>query len=219
MTFERFSSVSASFCNCFYLNFINIQIFHVVFVLTALVILDFKVSEDLLMFSIYSGSGIYCLIEALARLLILLISYLTKGIECRPAHTCPRYTHGPLVPMVGLVPMEKDVIPMVLLVNMHLINGTLIIFPCDLAGYREISNGPLVPLVPIEKDVIPMVLMVNMHIIKGTLIIFPCDLAGYRAIPMVHWYQWYDWYQWKMMPFQWFYWCKTSSLLHQVKTR
>ena len=36
---------------------------------------------------------------------------------------------------------------------------------------------------------------------------------------MVHWYQWYDWYQWKMMPFQWFYWCKTSSLLHQVKAR
>ena len=167
MTFERFSSVSASFCNCFYLNFINIQIFHVVFVLTAVVILDFKVSEE--MFSIYSGSGIYCLIEALARLLILLISYLTKGIECRPAHTCPIYTNGPLVPM--------------------------------------------------EKDVIPMVLLVNMHLINGTLIIFPCDLAGYRAIPMVHWYQWYDWYQWKMMPFQWFYWCKTSSLLHQVKTR
>ena len=40
--------------------------------------------------------------------------------------------------MVGLVPIEKDVIPMVLLVNMHLIKGTLIIFPCDLAGYRAI---------------------------------------------------------------------------------
>ena len=38
-----------------------------------------------------------------------------------------RQTHGPLVPMVGLVPIEKDVIPMVLLVNMHLIKGTLII--------------------------------------------------------------------------------------------
>ena len=94
MTFVRFSSVSASFCNSFYLNFINSQIFHVVFILTGMVILDFKVSEDLLMFSIYSGSGIYCLIEALARLLILLISYLTKGIECRPAHTCPIYTNG-----------------------------------------------------------------------------------------------------------------------------
>ena len=33
-------------------------------------------------------------------------------------------TDGPLVPMVGLVPVEKDVIPMVLLMNMHLIKGT-----------------------------------------------------------------------------------------------
>ena len=31
---------------------------------------------------------------------------------------------GPLVPMVGSVPMEKHPIPMVLLVNMHLIKGT-----------------------------------------------------------------------------------------------
>ena len=46
-----------------------------------------------------------------------------------------RQTDGPLVPMV---PIEKGVIPMVLLVNMHLIKGTLIIFPCDLAGYRAI---------------------------------------------------------------------------------
>ena len=35
-----------------------------------------------------------------------------------------RQTDGPLVPMVGLVPIQKDVIPMVLLVNMHLIKGT-----------------------------------------------------------------------------------------------
>ena len=35
-----------------------------------------------------------------------------------------RQTDGLLVPMVGLVPIEKDVIPMVLLVNMHLIKGT-----------------------------------------------------------------------------------------------
>ena len=41
-----------------------------------------------------------------------------------------RQTDGPLVPMV---PIEKAVIPMVLLVNMHLIKGT-----CDLAGYRAI---------------------------------------------------------------------------------
>ena len=31
---------------------------------------------------------------------------------------------GPLVLMVPLVPIEKDVIPMVLLVNMHCIKGT-----------------------------------------------------------------------------------------------
>jgi len=49
-----------------------------------------------------------------------------------------RQTDGPLVPMVGLVPIEKDVIPMVLLVNMHLIKGALIIFQCDLPGYRAI---------------------------------------------------------------------------------
>ena len=35
-----------------------------------------------------------------------------------------RQTDGPLVPMVRLVPIETDVIPMVLLVNMHLIKGT-----------------------------------------------------------------------------------------------
>ena len=40
--------------------------------------------------------------------------------------------------MVGLLAIEKDVIPMVLLVHMHLIKGNLIIFPCDLAGYRAI---------------------------------------------------------------------------------
>ena len=49
-----------------------------------------------------------------------------------------RQTDGLLVPMIGLVPIEKDVIPVVLLVNMHLIKGTLIIFPCDQAGYRAI---------------------------------------------------------------------------------
>ena len=35
-----------------------------------------------------------------------------------------RQTHCPLVPMVRLVPIENDVIPMVLLVNMYLIKGT-----------------------------------------------------------------------------------------------
>ena len=40
--------------------------------------------------------------------------------------------------MVGLVPIEKHPIPMVLLVNVHLIKGTLIIIPWDLARYRAI---------------------------------------------------------------------------------
>ena len=35
-----------------------------------------------------------------------------------------RQTDGPLVPMVRLVPIENGVIPMVLLVNVHLIKGT-----------------------------------------------------------------------------------------------
>ena len=35
-----------------------------------------------------------------------------------------RHTDGPLVPMVRLVPIEKHPIPMVLLVNMHLIKET-----------------------------------------------------------------------------------------------
>ena len=47
-------------------------------------------------------------------------------------------SNGPLVPMVRLVPMEKHCIPMVILVNMHLIKGTSIIFSCGLAGYRAI---------------------------------------------------------------------------------
>ena len=33
-------------------------------------------------------------------------------------------SNGPLVPMVRLVPTENDVIPMVLLVNMHLISSS-----------------------------------------------------------------------------------------------
>ena len=47
-------------------------------------------------------------------------------------------SNGPLVPMVRLVPMEKHPIPMVLLVPMHLIKGTYIIFSWGLAGYRAI---------------------------------------------------------------------------------
>ena len=39
---------------------------------------------------------------------------------------------GPLVPMVRLVPTEKQPVPVVVLVNMHLIKGTYIIFSCGL---------------------------------------------------------------------------------------
>ena len=39
-----------------------------------------------------------------------------------------------LKPMVRLVPLENDAIPKVLLVNMHLIKGTLIILSCGVAG-------------------------------------------------------------------------------------
>ena len=35
-----------------------------------------------------------------------------------------RQTDGPLVPMLGLVPIQKDVVSLVLLVNMHLIKET-----------------------------------------------------------------------------------------------
>ena len=104
--------------------------------------------------------------------------------------------------MVRLVPIENDVIPMVLLVNMHLIKGTLIIFPCDLAGYRAISDGPLVPmvrLVLIENDVIPVVLLVQYKFAftpsRNALTIImniPRSISQSR---------------------------KTSSLLHQVKAR
>ena len=40
--------------------------------------------------------------------------------------------------MVRLVPIEEHPNSMVLLVNMHLIKGTSIIFLCGLAGYRAI---------------------------------------------------------------------------------
>lgn len=47
--------------------------------------------------------------------------------------------------MVGLVPIENYVIPVVLLVNMRLIKGTWIILSCGLARYRAIPmvhKGP-----------------------------------------------------------------------------
>ena len=66
--------------------------------------------------------------------------------------------------MVRLVPLENDVIPMILPRNMHLIKGTWIILSCGVAQGN--SDGPLVPmvqLVPVENHVIPMVLLVNMQ--------------------------------------------------------
>ena len=59
--------------------------------------------------------------------------------------------------MVRLVPLENDVIPMILPMNMHLIKGTWIILSC---GAQSNSNGPMVQLVPLENHVIPMVLLV-----------------------------------------------------------
>ena len=57
-----------------------------------------------------------------------------ESLQCVPYAQIPivqytqtdtiRQTDGPLVPMVRLVPIENDVIPMVLLVNVHLIKGT-----------------------------------------------------------------------------------------------
>ena len=49
--------------------------------------------------------------------------HLTTHVQYTQPDTI-RQTDGPLVPMARLVPMEKHPIPMVLLVNMHLIKGT-----------------------------------------------------------------------------------------------
>ena len=48
--------------------------------------------------------------------------YYLHNVQCTQTDTI-RQTDGPLVPMVRLVPIETDVIPMVLLVNMQLIKG------------------------------------------------------------------------------------------------
>ena len=85
--------------------------------------------------------------------------------------------------MVRLVPREKDVIPiiMVLLVNIHLIKKTQIIFSCCLAGYRGFrlsidTNGTICP----NSDVSPLMQLLNMPSIKDTLIIPPSGLSGYK---------------------------------------
>ena len=81
-------------------------------------------------------------------------------------------SNGPLIPMVRLVSMEKHPIPLVLLVNMHLIKARdLNYFLMWSSWVQGDSNGPLVPmvrLVPMEKHPTPLVLLVNMHLIKGT---------------------------------------------------
>ena len=68
--------------------------------------------------------------------------------------------------MVGLVPVEKDVIPMVLLVNMR--EGDLDYFHLWPGWVHGNSDGPFLPmvrLVPIGNNVISVVLLVNMHLI------------------------------------------------------
>ena len=91
------------------------------------------------------------------------------------------------------MPIEKDVIPMVLLVNMHLIKGTyykLFSHAAWLIEGQAYSDGTLVPmmrLVQIENDVIPMVLLVNMHLI-GDLDYFPLwpgSVQGNSVGPLV----------------------------------
>ena len=65
---------------------------------------------------------------------------LSTHVQYTQADTI-RQTDSPLVPMVGLVPIERDVIPVVLLVNIHLIRETLIIFPCEIMNIpRSISQ-------------------------------------------------------------------------------
>ena len=70
--------------------------------------------------------------------------------------------------MVRLVPIENDVIPMIQVVNMHLIKGTYFLM---WSGWVQgNSNGPLVPmvrLVPIANDVIPKVLLVGCISLRG----------------------------------------------------
>ena len=68
--------------------------------------------------------------------------------------------------MVGLVPLENNVIPLVVLMNMYLVKGTLDYFVMWCGWVQGNSDGPLVPmvqLVPLENHVIPMVLLLNMQ--------------------------------------------------------
>ena len=78
--------------------------------------------------------------------------------------------------MVRLVPIEKDVIPIILvvLVNIHLLNDFLM-FPGWVQGDSDCPFIPMVRLVPTENDVSS-----KMPSIKDTLIISPSGLSGYK---------------------------------------
>ena len=82
------------------------------------------------------------------------IEFKNRGISTPPIDTSSthvqytqtdtiRQTDGPLVPMVGLVPVEKNVIAMVLLVNMH--EGDLDCFHLWPGWVQGNSDGPFLP--------------------------------------------------------------------------
>ena len=113
-----------------------------------------------------------------------------------------RQTDDPLVPMVGLVPIEKDIISMVLLVNICISLRRLWLFShLTWLGTGQF-NGPLVRmvrLIPIEKHIIPMVLLVqNKFAFTPSRNALTIIMNIPRSISQPY---------------------KTSSLLQQVKTR
>ena len=90
---------------------------------------------------------------------------------------------------------------MVLLMNMHLIKGTQIIFPCDLAKYNRI---PLNEMHIHQQNHRNDIIFYWYQFSIGTNSIFPCDLAKYYLSPLneMHIHQqnhWNDiifyWYQ------------------------
>ena len=79
--------------------------------------------------------------------------------------------------MVRLVPIENDVIPMV-----------LDYFPTWPGWVQGTSDGPLVPmvrLVPMEKHPIPMVLLVNMHPLREVKMLLPIEIdeSFFKVVP------------------------------------
>ena len=112
-----------------------------------------------------------------------------------------RQTDGPLVPMVGLVPIEKDVIPMVLLVNMHLIEGTSIIFPCDWLGTGQLrwsigTNGTI----GTNREGCHSNDSIGEYTSHWVVREGEC-ISLTPELPLqdrsIDWYHWCDWYQWK----------------------